>query len=132
MTNRCSVVQVAVSLWSPHGDDLPDDVAEHLESCPRCMAAFDARFAPWSPPADAPAPPQHRRLSLRMLPLAAAAAMGLLMVPGVSGDPSDGSGGVAWAFDDESPLTIEEQLAVPECLQLDDLDHPFCEDSEWL
>jgi hypothetical protein len=131
MTSSCTTAQVALSVWSPHTDDLPDDIAAHLDECGGCMATFDERFAPWiesSPPAIV----ATGRRSARLLPVIAVAAMGLLMVPGVTARTGT-AGPIAWAMPGESPLTAEELLAVPECPESHDLDYLVCEDSsEWL
>jgi len=130
MNLRCSAVQVAVSVWSPQGDDLPDDIVRHLDDCAGCRSAFDARFVPLQPsrPVASPA----RRGPSRALPLVAVAALGLLFLPLGAVGPQPVA--VAWASPAESPLTAEEQLAAPECPQAHDLDDPVCEEpaSEWL
>ena len=141
----CPETRIALSVWSPDGADLPDEIALHLDACPTCAADFAARFPPWhflepEPAAQPPVRGATARLRLRPLTGALALAAGALLVASAGGQRAAGvhpeaqMASLLWL--DESPLTAEEQLLVPECPMhlLDDLELvcPPGDDSEWL
>ena len=97
----CPSARAALRRWSPD-DDLPDAVALHLDDCPECMDAFDARF-----------PPVMERPRRRWAPLLAAAALALAVVTGVATHLPDGDTAV---LELEPPVCIDlEVWFPPEC-----------------
>jgi len=128
----CLEVDLALTVFgSKRHTDLPDDIVLHLESCPDCMTRFDELF-----------PPLKLRPSARPEPKAqpqprgavAVLALGLLAV-GLSA-PQPEADPLAMMLHGESPLTIEEMLALdPECpLLTSETDPPVCaeDDGEWM
>ena len=129
---NCTEIALALTVFAGSSHvDLPDDIAQHLESCPRCLATFNRLFPPLllcSSTRPTPrAEPQPRAA-------AALLALGLvaigLSVPQPEADP------VVMMLHGESPLTVEEMLALdPECpLLAAETDPPVCaeDDGEWM
>lgn len=126
MKPSCQVTQVALSVWSPHRSELPDEIATHIESCPACQSAFDDLFPRWHPLTEAKAPPTHRtRRSRQLLLLAALSAAGLLLAP--SPLQLSPAAAVVWEPPGESILTTDDLFSTPECPLTTDLEHPVCE-----
>jgi hypothetical protein len=131
-TRSCTEVSLVLTVFAGGClTDLPDDVALHLQSCSSCMSRFDELFPPLKlGPSTQPQPrkrPQPRG-SVAIL------ALGFIAV-GLS-EPQPDVDPVAMMLHGESPLTIDEMLALePECPMLaSETDPPVCpeDDGEWM
>lgn len=132
----CAEISMALTVFAGGSStDLPDDIAQHLQSCPDCMARFDDLFPPLQLCSAQPPAPRAQPQP-RPQPRAAMAAIALGLIAVGLGLPQPETDPVAMMLHGESPLTIEEMLALdPECpLLAAETDPPVCaeDDGEWM